>query len=113
MPSDGYTALHRACDGGGEGHMETIRVLVTEGGVAWDQVSPDNTLLSLVETDHKHSPLIGAAVAGREHVPGHCWRPHRGGADGRDGGGGAGLGEETGEGGQDRGEGGTVTGRHV
>ena len=35
--------------------METIRVLVTEGGVAWDQVSgdwsrPDNTLLSLVET---------------------------------------------------------------
>ena len=50
MPSDGYTALHRACDGGGEGHMETIRVLVSEGGVAWDQVSgdwsrPDNTLL--------------------------------------------------------------------
>ena len=44
-------------------------------------------------------------------MPGHCWRPHRGGADGRDGGGGAGLGEETGEGGQDRGEGGTVTGR--
>ena len=59
MPSDGYTALHRACDGGGEGHMETIRVLVSEGGVAWDQVSRDwstfyNTLLSLVETTNTH-----------------------------------------------------------
>ena len=44
-------------------------------------------------------------------MPGHRGRPHRGGADGRDGGGGEGLGEETGDWGQDRGEGGTVTGR--
>ena len=57
--------------------------------------------------------MIGPAVAGREHVPGHRGRPHRGGADGRDGGGGEGLGEEPGDWGQDRGEGGTVTGRHV
>jgi len=39
--SDGYTPLHRACWGKEQRHTMTVRTFIKDGGVAWDESTPD------------------------------------------------------------------------
>merc|ERR1712172_193803 len=46
---DGFQPIHRACWGGEARHAETVKVLVEEGGVAWDSKGKGKTCLQITQ----------------------------------------------------------------
>jgi len=46
---DGFQPIHRACWGGETRHAETVKVLVEEGGVAWDSKGKGKTCLQITQ----------------------------------------------------------------